>query len=689
MSDKSGAKTIGIEIQSPTFMEMTGEAAFEADMTETIPLVENIMLTGRGNRASTGGARTAPAAITYPTPTQTTKAAGPAAKDILVPSAKMQAPKTAHGALTAQDLKSYRAEAQAPCPSSSKLPATLVAGDFNYSATCIHSPGLSQEGLGPTGIDGSSARVVKAGQIEISSPTFTETTNGSVSKVPEAMMLKRTSKKARKKRKTPGLGCMDGEPPETRKSLLCSIMEGNFNAAASNIQSTFAVPFALALGASNSEVGIMSSMQNLAGTAGHLPGAMLTKYMSRKKIWFITQVMARILVWIPILFLPFLELSHRILILTSLLVISNFFLSVRGPPWSSLMADIVSVKIRGRYFGLRNLLLGICGVFATLIAGFLVVPYGFHTIFLFSMAFATMSIFFFMRIKEPPIKRQFHYKYTFSFSPGKWYQSMKLNRNLMVFTSYLFFMNFAMDMAAPFYIVYMLKNLNIGYEWFAVAIVAGILVKALMNKYWGRLIDKFGSRRILIVCGLLTCFVPFGWMLASNLWQVILVKMYDGLVFSGFELVIFNYLLEVVPEKNSQNYIATHNFTIGFGSVAGNLIGGFLAQALGGVVFLWMAGLQVLFLGSFLLRLGCFSALMFTKDENTKELKTVPARYVFWDAVAFGPISAMKKIALFARRCPWMILSGTANGIVNGAGKIRYIIKFRVRPNLALLTRAG
>jgi MFS family permease len=352
------------------------------------------------------------------------------------------------------------------------------------------------------------------------------------------------------------------------------------------------------------------------------------------------------------------------------------------------MADIVSVKIRGRYFGLRNLLLGICGVFATLIAGFLVVPYGFHVIFLFSMAFATMSIVFFMRIKEPPMKRQFHYKYTFSFNPGKWYRSMKLNRNLVVFTSYLFFMNFAMDMAAPFYVVYMLKNLNIGYEWFAVAIVAGILVKAFMNKYWGRLIDKFGSRRILIVCGLLTCFIPFGWMLASNLWQVILVKIYDGLVFSGFELVIFNYLLEVVPEKNSQNYIATHNFTIGFGSVAGNLIGGFLAQAMGSAVFLWMAGLQVLFLGSFLLRLSCFSALMFTKDESKKELKTVSTRYVFWDAVAFGPINAMKKIARFARRCPWMIVSCTANGIVGSAERIRYIMKFKVRPNLALLIKA-
>lgn len=444
----------------------------------------------------------------------------------------------------------------------------------------------------------------------------------------------------------------EADQENVERNLKNSTLEGTFNSASGSIQSSFTTPLALALGASNAEIGILNSLQNLAGTVAHVPGAMLTKYFSRKSIWVMSQITSRIIIWIPILLLPLLTIENRVWILIVLILLSNFALMIRSPAWSSLMGDLVSTKIRGSYFGKRNMFVGVAGVLATLVAGFMLVYWGFPAIFALSMFFAAVSIFFFIRMREPAMSKIFHYSYTFKLEPKEWLKTLKINKEFTLFTVYLSCMNFAIDVAAPFYAVYMLKNLSIGYEWFAIAVVIGAMAKAFTNQYWGRLSDRFGDRKILIVSGFLGCFVPLGWMMVSNVWQVILVKIYDGIVFSGFELVIFNYLLDVTPAKERPKYIAAHNFFTGFGTVFGDLFGALLAQAFEGSAMFFFAGLQVVFLASFVLRLSCLSFLFVIKNIDVKQSGIVPVRYVFWQAVAVEPARGLKHALVFTFRYP-------------------------------------
>jgi MFS family permease len=464
------------------------------------------------------------------------------------------------------------------------------------------------------------------------------------------------------------------EDEKVERSLKNSTMEGVFNSASGSIQSSFTTPLALALGASNAEIGILNSFENLMGTVAQVPGAMLTKYFNRKTIWLVSQILSRILIWIPILFLPFLDVGNRVLILIVFLALSNFFLMIRSPAWSSLMGDLVSIKIRGRYFGRRNMLVGISGVVATLAAGFLLVYWGFAGIFLLSMICAAVAIFFFMRMHEPPVKRVFHYGYGFSFDPKSWWTTLKVNKEFTLFTVYMTFMNFAIDVAAPFYAVYMLKNLSIGYEWFAIAVVVGALARALTMKYWGRLNDRFGSRKILIICGVLGCFVPFGWMLVSNVWHVFMIKIYDGVVFSGFDLVVFNYLLEVTPAGRRPKYIAAHNFFTGFGTVFGDLFGALLAIMFENASIFLLAGLQIVFLASFALRLASCSLLLVIKNIDVKQSDMVPVRYVFWQAIAVEPARGIRHAVTFTFRYPSEVEKDLRDSVKN----LKYKLKLRM-----------
>jgi MFS family permease len=430
-------------------------------------------------------------------------------------------------------------------------------------------------------------------------------------------------------------------------SLNRSIEEGTLNASSQSIFSTYLVPLALELGANNFQVGMIETAQQIATTAGQIPGAKMTAYYSRKSIWLFSQLTGRVFLWIPIILLPFLHFSDPVSIIILLAALSAFFLAIRAPAWSSLMGDLVPLQKRGTYFGRRNTITGLAGVAATLITGLLVVALGFSMIFLIGLVLTLMSIPIFMRMFEPKSQKVYHYRHSFALHPREWAASIRVNMGLAIFTLYMLFFNFAMEITAPFYVVYMLKDLGLGYEIFALMIVIGAVVRIFSYKYWGYFNDKFGSRKILIVTGFFACFIPLGWMLSTNVWHVLIIKILDGFIFAGFDQVVFNYLLDVTPANKRAEYVANNNFLVGIGVIFGALIGGILAQTLHGTTFFWLVGLQILFLIGFLLRLVSLVLLPKIREIDVKQTAVMPVKYVFWKTMAVEPATGIRNALQF------------------------------------------
>lgn len=457
------------------------------------------------------------------------------------------------------------------------------------------------------------------------------------------------------------------------KSLRASTTEGVFNGASGSITSTFITPLALALKATNTEIGLLSAAQNLAYTVAQMPGAKLTEFYSRKSIWMISQLTSKIIFLIPIIFLPFLPLDNPVMILILIMGLIAFFSGLRTPAWSSLIGDLVPLKIRGRYFGMRNMITGLAGIAATIVTGILVTFYGFSFIFTLAVILSIISVFFFIRMYEPHLKHVFHYKHEINLNPRGWKTSLSVNKALVIFTAYLFFMNFATEIAAPFYTVYMLKDLNIGYLSFAILTTIGAVVRIFSFKYWGRLSDKFGSRKILVVTGFLGCFTPLGWLLVSNVYQIAVLKVFDGFIWAGFDLVIFNYLLDITPANKRPQYVANHNFFAGFGITIGALTGGFLAQALETTAIGWLYGLQIVFLISFVLRITILAILPKIREIGIKQTELVPLRYVFWQSVAVEPAHGLSNTLFYTFRYPEKIKKELEESVK----KIEYKIKMK------------
>lgn len=439
---------------------------------------------------------------------------------------------------------------------------------------------------------------------------------------------------------------------KTAKSLHYSVMEGAFNSASNSIVNAYTIPYALALKANNAEIGLLSSVQNLATTFAQLPGASLTQYMSRKSIWVISAIASKLL-WIPIILVAFLPFN-AVIILIALLGLFSFFNSLRNPAWTSLIGDIVPDGIRGKFFGKRNMITGIAGLAATIAMGFTISSYGFPFVFAISIILGLLSVIFFVRIHEVEFRRVFHYKHTLSFNPRNLANALRVNRTLVLFTLFVAAVNFAVHIAAPFFVVYMLKNMNIGYVWFTLIISFNAVVTLLSGPYWGKFADRYGERKILLITGILISFVPFFYLFASSVPHLLLIEGFSGFAWAGFDLVAFNFLLAVTPAEKRPTYVANHTFFKGIAVFAGAIIGGFLAYSLANSSFLWLYGLQIIFLISFLLRIASLPIMLKIQEPRIRE-DAVPVRYVFWRAVAIEPVRGITHAIDFTFRYPQKI----------------------------------
>lgn len=438
----------------------------------------------------------------------------------------------------------------------------------------------------------------------------------------------------------------------TKRSMRYSTMEGAFNSAGASIASTFITPFALALKATSNDIALLSSVRMLGETLAQIPGALLTRYFSRKTIWTMSSLVSRLL-WIPVILLPFVNAGNPVHVFIALLFAISFFTALRAPAWSSLMGDIVPDEMRGSYFGRRNMLAGLAGLTATLAAGALLADYGFSFVFVLSVILGLLSIYFFAKMYEPPTPVIYHYRHSFTLNISDIITSVRVNRNFVVFTLFMASMSLAVNVAAPFFAVYMLRDLNISYLWFGALVAFEALVTLIFQPYWGKLSDRYGERKILAVTGAMVCIVPFAWLFVSSPFHILAVNFISSFAWSGFDLAAFNFLLAVTPSDKRPQYVANSMFLRGIATVAGMMAGGYLAMRVESSSLLWLYGLQIIFLASFLLRAVSLALMAFVRDVGVRQSDIIPVRYVFWRAVAVEPAQGLRHAVDYTFRYPY------------------------------------
>ncbi len=371
------------------------------------------------------------------------------------------------------------------------------------------------------------------------------------------------------------------ESEKVKKSLNYSVKDGAAAAAHGGVTNTYMSPFAIALGATNQQIGLLTSIANLLAPIFQLRALKsLRKGISRKKI-VLTWVLLQSLILIPILLIPFLFEENRIPILIFLVVIYTIISHYPGPTWASWIGDLVPSRARGEYFGKRNRIAGSIALVVTILAGVVLNQFtddkvflGFALIFFAAVLFRLISLYYLYLKYEP----EFVINGEEKFSLIKFVRKMR-GTNFSRFVLYATFMTLAASISGPFFAVYMLKSLQFSYLTFSAVVSTGSIGSLLVMVHWGKVADKYGNVSILRITGFILPLLPILWIFAKgNLYFILAIQLIAGIVWSGFNLSVFNFINDSSTQQQRATFFTYFNILNGIGIFIGANLGGFLSN---------------------------------------------------------------------------------------------------------------
>lgn len=394
-----------------------------------------------------------------------------------------------------------------------------------------------------------------------------------------------------------------------------------------NLAIVFLPAFALLLGATNTYIGLLAALPWIAMLIAEIPGAKLIEFFPRKKIIISIGLISR-LSWLGVIFAPWLWSKNPLLLVAVFVFIRWLTEYLKDPAWTSLMADIVPTRIRGRFFANRLWLMALVGVIATLGGGYLLrategTAKHFAWLLGASVVLGLLAHYFLSKIKAPPYQDHRHHPlHEFFKPPGKL-------RQFIIFDGFL---AFAVYIASPFFAVYQLKVLGLDYGTYALAAVLPSIAALFVQKRWGRLTDRYGDKPIAVLGVIGVALFPLIYLFITpdRVWLIWPAAILGGISWAGVHLATFNLMLDLSPSETRAVHISQYKFYMAIPHITAPLIGGWLSQQQFPI-----DGLLFVFAASAALRVTSLALLHLIEEPRARHI--YPLKHVIRSAISFHP----------------------------------------------------
>jgi MFS family permease len=404
-------------------------------------------------------------------------------------------------------------------------------------------------------------------------------------------------------------------PPRRRRlraSLDASIAEGAaaevFGACAGGAVLT---GWALYLGASAVTIGLLTALP-MAAQVLQLPAAWLTQRLGAKRL-AVASIGTSRLVWLPMLALPFAGLSDAsaLAVFVVVVTVAGLLGVVGNNAWTAWMGDLVPGAIRGRFFSRRLVYINVAGTLAALAAGLALdalTPRGFKgetLAALAAIAFVAGAIsIWLLLVQQAPAPDD-------ELTSPRWSDLARSVRDPRTrpLLGYCLAWHAAVGISAGFFSYHMLANLQMGFVLVAAHAILVAAVRVASAPAWGRLVDAFGARPVLVVCSVGISLVPVIWLFVTpgRLWPIALEAIVAGALWGGHGIATFDLSIGLAPRQGRPFYVAAFATAGGVGFAVTSALAALLAWALPSPMHLggaaWL-NVHVLFLLSALGRAG-------------------------------------------------------------------------------------
>ncbi|MFP4200313.1 MAG: MFS transporter [Clostridia bacterium] len=404
--------------------------------------------------------------------------------------------------------------------------------------------------------------------------------------------------------------------PSTEEDLKNFVIEGALGSMMTTVTTgVYLTGFALALGATDAMIGVIAALPSLANVLQLVGSYFLVRSGSARTLCLVS-LMAHRVSWFFIAAIPLVGLptNHAAMYLLLGIAIASAFASFTNVSWLAWIARVVPRHIRGRFFARRNVVAGAVAMISGLAVGRFLdywkaeietdLPFAYVTIYALALVFGLLCWFVLRRIGEsdPPPPR-----------PGSFLADLRLPLADANFRRVLVFMicwGFSVRLAAPFFDVYMIRDLAVPFSTIALLGVAAGIWNILGMRFWGPMSDLRGNKPVLLAGCILAALTPLLWIFTSPesyriLW---LVNTLTPLAWASIGLVTSTLLIKMAPPEVAAVYFGVFAALVGLAEAAAPGIGGLLAGHLDGIAISlpWggnLVGLQILFLITTILRM--------------------------------------------------------------------------------------
>lgn len=369
------------------------------------------------------------------------------------------------------------------------------------------------------------------------------------------------------------------------RTLEYSQREAVASSAMTATTDNFTNAFALHLGASNLQMGLLTGVPQLLGASFQLLSVWVSSWFSRRRIVLLAAVLQTLLMFA----LALLAALRRPGLAENLIMLVMFYHAMSNliqPQWRAWMGSLVPQRQRGIFFASRTrLTIGmslatflIGGGLLTISAGYSMAWAGFLALFFMAAIGRALSCYFLWCMHDPDAEQGGPQGRQVLESLARIRESM----SDPTFRNYTFFvagMQGAVAISGPFFAVYMLEELHYSYIEYSINLMASIATQFFMLRYWGKVSDKHGNRLVMLICSAAIPVIPLLWLFSDNYFWLLVAQLVSGLAWSGFNLTVANYLYDIRPHHTDfATYAAVQAGITAVLVFVGSIAGGYLAH---------------------------------------------------------------------------------------------------------------
>jgi len=361
----------------------------------------------------------------------------------------------------------------------------------------------------------------------------------------------------------------------------------------------FLIAFAIKLGASNLVIGLLAAIGPLAQLL-QLPSIFLVeKIRNRRAITVVAAGLGR-LCWLLIAIIPFLfgGKTGLVVLLVSMATASAFG-AVSGCSWNSWMRDLIPQNILGSFFSKRMRIATAVGIVLSLaaavyldywkklFAGYEI--YGYSILFFAGFAAGALGLYFISNIPESRMP-QMEEKPKILKMLAQPFRDVNFRKLITFLASW----NFAVNLAGPFFMVYMLKRLGLSMSFIIGLSIVSQIMNFVFLRIWGRFTDRFSNKSVLAISGPLFILSILAWTFTTmpekyilTVPLLIIIHIVMGLSSAGVSLASGNISLKLAPPGQATAYLATNTIVNSVAAGIAPILGGKFADFFAGRELAW------------------------------------------------------------------------------------------------------